>query len=149
MNYLDIVKKLKTLPDEEASELIEGLIMMKSSDLLNALAFYADPTNYIGIAFMFDSPGNFANDWSETDIGSRPGKRAREAVDAIPMPDEWTEFRDNVIKQYKEYMIDRVEETFDSQFGPHVPITTPPSMYVPAIKNRILYELESIDIKEK
>lgn len=44
-----------------------------------ALDFYGNPGSYIGIGFVEDRPcGDFAKDFSNTDLGKKPGKRARE-----------------------------------------------------------------------
>jgi len=45
-----------------------------------ALAFYADPETYFAVAFLSDPPaGPFMEDFSETDLGMKPGKLARNA----------------------------------------------------------------------
>jgi len=56
-------------------------------DVVEGLAFYANPGNYHAVAFMFDPPcGGFADDFDEdhgeTLLYNRPmpGKRAREAL---------------------------------------------------------------------
>jgi hypothetical protein len=52
--------------------------------LIEALKFYADPENYMAIAFFPDPPcGEFISDFSQTEIGLRPGKKAREVLNAI------------------------------------------------------------------
>lgn len=60
--------------------------------LRQALAFYADPETYIGVAFLCDSPGEFAGDFEEPDADDplwdavnspKPGKRAREALRSL------------------------------------------------------------------
>lgn len=44
------------------------------------LDFYGNPGSYIGIGFTEDRPcGDFAKDFSNTDLGQKPGKRARAA----------------------------------------------------------------------
>jgi hypothetical protein len=49
--------------------------------LREALEFYADPDTYFAVGFMFDPPtGDFADDFDDTDLGRKPGKRAREAL---------------------------------------------------------------------
>lgn len=51
--------------------------------LREALEFYANPETYFAIALLTDPPcGDFATDESETntELGIRPGKRAREAL---------------------------------------------------------------------
>ena len=48
-----------------------------------ALEFYANPGTYWAVAFAFDPPtGGFDDDFEETEIGRRPGKRARAAIAA-------------------------------------------------------------------
>lgn len=48
-----------------------------------ALGFYADPETYFAIGFFPDPPcGEFMDDFEETkDLGAKPGKRARAALD--------------------------------------------------------------------
>lgn len=49
--------------------------------LREALAFYANPETYFGIGFLMDPPcGEFGDDFSDTDLGTKPGKRARTAL---------------------------------------------------------------------
>lgn len=46
-----------------------------------ALDFYADPTTYFAVGFFPDPPaGAFMEDFSETELGLKPGKRARKAL---------------------------------------------------------------------
>jgi hypothetical protein len=54
-------------------------------DILDALHFYADPGTYFAIGMFPDSPcGEFIEDFSETtEMGMKPGKRARGVLDAI------------------------------------------------------------------
>jgi len=48
--------------------------------LRKALAFYADPSTYFAIGIFPDKPcGSFINDFSSTELNSKPGKRARKA----------------------------------------------------------------------
>jgi len=57
--------------------------------LHQVLSFYADPGTYFAIAFVPDPPnGEFMDDFSETDLGWKPGKRARIAMG---IEDEGTE----------------------------------------------------------
>lgn len=49
--------------------------------LQQVLAFYADPETYFAIGFFPDPPnGDFMEDFSETELGRKPGKRARVAL---------------------------------------------------------------------
>lgn len=49
--------------------------------LEETLGFYADPATYFAIGFFPDLPtGPFIDDFSETELGSKPGKMAREAL---------------------------------------------------------------------
>lgn len=51
--------------------------------LRRALAYYANPETYFAIAMIEDPPcGDFLDDVSETHLGDKPGKRAREALEA-------------------------------------------------------------------
>ncbi|NIT77287.1 MAG: hypothetical protein GWN58_22810 [Anaerolineae bacterium] len=50
-------------------------------NLQQALSFYADPETYFAIGFFPDPPnGEFMDDFSETELGVKPGKRARIAL---------------------------------------------------------------------
>ena len=53
----------------------------KAARFAETLAFYADPGTYFGVGFAFDPPtGGFDDDFEETELGLKPGKRAREAL---------------------------------------------------------------------
>jgi hypothetical protein len=53
--------------------------------LLRALDFYSNPETYLGIGFFPDPPaGDFVGDFSETHLGMKPGKRARQALGDEP-----------------------------------------------------------------
>ncbi len=53
----------------------------KKDKLRKALEFYADPETYFAIGFFPDPPnGEFMDDFSETELGYKPGKRARIAL---------------------------------------------------------------------
>jgi len=55
--------------------------------LTAALEFYADPEQYLAIGFLVDRPcGGFADDFSDTEFGERPGKRARAALSSDCKP---------------------------------------------------------------
>ncbi len=50
--------------------------------LEEALTFYADPETYFAIAFLADPPcGDFMADFSQTELGKKPGARARATLD--------------------------------------------------------------------
>ena len=52
------------------------------SEIATALSFYADPETYFAIGFFPDPPnGDFMNDFSETALGEKPGKLAREIIE--------------------------------------------------------------------
>ena len=54
--------------------LLEALVRRQHE----ALAFYADPEIYFAIGFFPDPPaGEFMDDFGETELGVKPGKRAR------------------------------------------------------------------------
>jgi len=62
---------------EERVERLEG----EAVALALSVDLYASPDSYLGIAFVLDRPcGAFADDFSETEDGSRPGKLAREVL---------------------------------------------------------------------
>ena len=49
--------------------------------LVEALAFYANIETYFAIGFFPDRPcGEFMSDFEKTDLGHKPGKRARKAL---------------------------------------------------------------------
>jgi hypothetical protein len=51
---------------------------------LDALVFYADPETYFAISYSVDSlAGAFMKDFGPTDLGTKPGKRARRAIDKL------------------------------------------------------------------
>jgi len=53
--------------------------------MLEALDFYSKPETYFGIGFLPDPPaGAFMEDFSETELGMKPGKRARQALGDEP-----------------------------------------------------------------
>lgn len=53
----------------------------RENGLRKALEFYATPETYLAIGFLPDPPcGEFIDDFSETDLGERPGKLARKAL---------------------------------------------------------------------
>src|SRR3972149_4674878 len=48
------------------------------SDLAEVICFYANPETYFAIGFFPDPPnGKFMDDFDETELGPKPGKRAR------------------------------------------------------------------------
>lgn len=48
-------------------------------EALDILAFYADPKTYFAIGIISDMPcGDFIDDFSRTELGRKPGKKARE-----------------------------------------------------------------------
>lgn len=52
--------------------------------MIDALMFYADPSTYFAIGVIPDPLcGEFINDFSETEIGYKPGKLARETLEEI------------------------------------------------------------------
>lgn len=53
--------------------------------LLEALDFYSKPETYFAIGFFPDPPaGPFMEDFSETPLGMKPGKKARQALGDEP-----------------------------------------------------------------
>jgi len=54
------------------------------AEALSALSFYADAGTYFAIGFMPDRPcGGFMDDFSMTELGRKPGKRARVALGKV------------------------------------------------------------------
>lgn len=57
---------------------------VETEQAVYALEFYADPSTYFAIGIFPDSPcGEFIDDFSETHLGLKPGKRAREFFAAL------------------------------------------------------------------
>lgn len=55
--------------------------------LIEALEFYADPATYFAIGFFPDPPnGDFMLDFDETELGAKPGKRARATLAEMRKP---------------------------------------------------------------
>ena len=53
-------------------------------ELAKALAFYSDPETYSAWLFLADPPsGPFGSDFSDTPLGRKPGRRAREVLDRV------------------------------------------------------------------
>jgi hypothetical protein len=78
----DKIQKLK----EENKKLKSEIRRLNSvgSKLIRCLDFYANPETYFAISFLPDPPsGGFIYDFSETDLGRKPGKRARKTLDKI------------------------------------------------------------------
>lgn len=51
------------------------------TELQEALSFYADPGTYFAVGFFPDPPcGEFMDDFTETELGMKPGARARKAL---------------------------------------------------------------------
>lgn len=54
----------------------------QTNDMQEVLEFYADPETYFAIGFIPDRPcGSFIEDASETHLGNKPGKLAREVLE--------------------------------------------------------------------
>jgi hypothetical protein len=81
-------KAQEFMSDNDTPDEIQTLFMTPLCDLCDeverlrgALEYYADPATYFGIGFFPDPPcGDFINDGSETDLGMKPGAKAREAL---------------------------------------------------------------------
>lgn len=53
----------------------------RADRLAESLEFYADPETYFAVGFLADPPcGELVEDFSETELGIKPGKRARAAL---------------------------------------------------------------------
>jgi hypothetical protein len=68
--------------DREAEWIARMAPLKKRIEQLEAaLEFYAQPETYFAIAFVGDPPcGEFLDDFEETELGEKPGKRARAAL---------------------------------------------------------------------
>ena len=72
--------------------------------LVEALAFYADIETYFAIGFFPDPPcGEFMKDFEDTEMGQKPGKRARKALK------KYLSMRSNAGIQPSERSEDRLE----------------------------------------
>ncbi len=68
----------------ECYEAIYDLKPEAVREVIEALRFYADPDTYFAIGFFPDPPnGEFMDDFEETHLGAKPGKRARAALKAL------------------------------------------------------------------
>lgn len=68
------LKDEAVLRDKELNDVKQEL-----NDAAEVLYFYADPGTYFAIGFFPDRPcGDFMEDFSETHLGMKPGKRARD-----------------------------------------------------------------------
>jgi len=71
-------KDLKTLRSENA------FLRKAVKQLSSALAFYGSADTYFAIGFIPDNPaGDFMRDFEETELGYKPGKRARRTLDRL------------------------------------------------------------------
>ena len=53
--------------------------------LMGAVDFYSQPETYSAVSFISDPPcGAFMTDFSETSLGMKPGKKARQAMGDEP-----------------------------------------------------------------
>jgi hypothetical protein len=61
------------------------LIVADTQELLvQTVQFYGDPESYRAIGFFPDRPcGDFIEDFADTELGLKPGKRARATLDAL------------------------------------------------------------------
>ena len=70
--------------DKEYWNAIKKIKKKEVHKLLMALNYYADPDTYFAIGVFPDPPcGDFINDYSDTEIGEKPGKLARQVLDEI------------------------------------------------------------------
>jgi len=61
--------------------LVHTIVADQQGLLIHAVQFYADPESYVAIGFFPDRPcGEFIEDFEDTELGLKPGKRAREAL---------------------------------------------------------------------
>ena len=52
--------------------------------IMDVLDFYADPETYFAIGYLGDKPcGDFIKDFSETQIGYKPGQKSRKILKQI------------------------------------------------------------------
>lgn len=73
---------------EEALAQIKQIMLDKMGEdkeqinkMLKVLEYYANPEIYFAIGFLPDKPcGDFINDFSNTSLGCKPGKKARELL---------------------------------------------------------------------
>lgn len=71
------------MADDDMSYLA-GLSEEIIGEMIDALAFYGDPSTYFAVGFFPDNPaGDFMEDFSATYLGAKPGKRAREMFEKL------------------------------------------------------------------
>ena len=75
---VDVNKELKRLKQENKK------LNKIGSKLIRCIDFYANPETYFAISFFHDPPsGGFIYDFSKTNLGHKPGKRARKTLEQI------------------------------------------------------------------
>jgi hypothetical protein len=66
-------------------------VSAQCEEMAEALLFYGDPGTYFAIGFIGDAPhGDFLEDFDETELGQKPGKKAREVLNKF-YPEEGEE----------------------------------------------------------
>ena len=69
----------------QAEKVVQEEMRADIKALMEAVDFYANPETYFAIAFISDPPcGAFVEDFSETALGMKPGKKARQAMGDEP-----------------------------------------------------------------
>ena len=79
----DAARQALAEQDAEIAALTERFVPLveENERLRAALDFYADPETYFAWGFIGDSPcGEWDDDFEETELGYKPGKRARAAL---------------------------------------------------------------------
>lgn len=68
--------------EDDAERLIDLVALLSDREGLAAsLCFYAAPESYFAVSILTDPPcGDFSDDFSETEFGQKPGRRARIAL---------------------------------------------------------------------
>lgn len=156
MDLNDVVKEIKSLSDEEAEKSLKDFLFKMYGKYIDTIEFYANPENYTGIAFAFDSPGDFAVDWSKVDSerwgnidwGTRPGNKAREALDNYPTPALWNGEVSRTMSQFEEFMVDEMRKMFDGNISSPA-ISLEHKMLLEAIKREVLFVMQTYTKKFK
>jgi hypothetical protein len=59
-------------------------------EILKVVYFYSDPETYTAIGFFPDFPcGEFLEDFSKTELGQKPGKKARDLLEKLSKDKEF------------------------------------------------------------
>lgn len=76
--YYNVTKRVEELTIERIDR------QVTLCKVTQALAFYGDPSTYFAVGFVSDPPrGKIMEDFSNTKLGVKPGKLARDTIEGI------------------------------------------------------------------